>query len=133
MASKLAIKDVEKLEQLHGEYRDEPNETERAKRRNRLGCFVKTLIRRTNTSAGLECIHILMSAFDPKKKFGPPVVFPTSLWSHLESKIADYRALERKPITDAERRARKAQRREGKRPQEQVSVPQFTPTTAQAQ
>ncbi len=133
MASQLAIKDVEKLEQLHREYQNETDRAEREKRRNRLGCFVKRLIRKTDTSAGLECIQFLMDAFDPSQKFGPPIVFPAGLWKHLGSKIASCRVIERKPTTDAERRARKALRRKDRHPQQQAPAPQLTPAAAQAQ
>ncbi len=129
--TKLAEKDVERFEELHGEYRSETDAAERAKRRNRLGCFTKTLIKKTKTSAGLECIQILMDTFDPTRKFGPPAVFPPSLWSHLESKIVNCKAIERKPIADAERRARKAARRENRSPQRQAPLQQLTPAEAQ--
>lgn len=115
----LPLEDVEELKRLHQEFNCESNIKERAKRRNRLCCAAKALIRRTKTSAGLECIHFLMGTFDPNYKERCPETFPQGLWRHLESKISNYKAIERKPITAQARRERRRGAHERRQPQGQ--------------
>jgi len=124
----LALDDVVKLEKLHNNYRFEPNKERKEKERNRLVCGTKTLIRRTETTAGLESIQLLMHCFDPTHKQGECKIFPTGLWRHLDGKIANAIAIERKPLTATERRDRKLMRKAERTPQE--TTQQLTPAEA---
>lgn len=112
----LTAEDIGRLEELYWQYQREPDPAERAKRKNRIGCFAKALIRKIKTSVELEALQRHMCMFDPERKFGTPELFPLGLWKHLDGKIAHCMAIERKAV-----------RRAAPKEQPMASAPQLTP------